>query len=293
MMTPELFPEQFKNAVDDTATRSPRRISWRLIGPLIVLLFWLIAAIGAQWIAPYPADGINPHDVLQAPSWAHLFGTDQLGRDVFSRVLYGAKDAVIIAIGSVGLGAGTGTLLGILAGYGDRVTAWLIMRITDILLSIPNIVIAMVVITILGDGVLDLMIAIAISEVPIFIRFARGNTLALRTLAYVEAAQAAGASRSRIILQHLLRNLVGTLVVLVVIDMGGSILAVAGLTFIGLGPPPPQPEWGAMITAAQSYIPQDWWMAVFPGLSIISAVLALNIAADEWQYHIDPQRHDG
>lgn len=266
------------------------QISWRLWLPLLVLAFWVVAAIGARWIAPYPANAINPNTALHPPSWAHWCGTDQLGRDILSRILYGARDALVIAIGSVGLGASMGTILGLWAGYGGPSAEWIIMRITDIFLAIPSIVIAMVVITILGAGVSDLILAIAVSEMPIFIRLSRGSTLTIKSMPYVEAALAAGASSGRIVLSHLLRNLVGTLVVLATIDMGASILAVAGLTFIGLGPPPPKPEWGAMITQAQQYIPQDWWMAVFPGLAIISAVLSLNIAADEWQKFIDPGR---
>lgn len=285
-----------ESTISDTApepgssSRFHIKITARLIIAVIILGFWIFAAIAAPMIAPYSPTAINSNAALQPPSFAHICGTDQLGRDIFSRILYGAQDALLIAVGSVGVGAGVGTMLGIIAGYRTGIMSWIIMRLTDILLAIPSIVIAMVVITIAGEGVIDLIVAIAVSEIPIFIRLARSSTLSLRSTMFVEAAEAAGASSWRIIVVHLLRNLIGSIVVLGVIDMGASILAVAGLTFIGLGPPPPQPEWGAMITQAQQYIPSNWWMAVFPGLAIVSAVLALNMLADESQQYFDPQQ---
>ncbi|MHB1612446.1 MAG: ABC transporter permease, partial [Sulfobacillus sp.] len=227
---------------------------------------------------------------LLPPSFQHWFGTDQLGRDIFSRIIWGGRDAFIIALGSVVLGAIVGTLLGIIAGIGSDAVKWIIMRVTDILLAIPAIVIAMVVITILGAGVPDLILAIGLSEVPIFIRVARGATLTVREKPYVESSKALGAGFTRTLLQHILPNIFGSVLVVATIDMGASILAVAGLTFIGLGPPPPQPEWGSMITQAQQYVPQYWWMAVFPGVVIVIAVLALNLLGEEIQRILDPRR---
>lgn len=265
------------------------RLPARLWVPVAVLVFWIAVAVGTRFVAPYPPNTINPNVVLQPPSLQHLCGTDQLGRDIFSRILYGTRDALMIAISSVISGAGVGTLMGIVAGYHRGKLEWAVMRLTDTLLAIPSIVIAMVIITILGQGVPDLILAIGLSEVPIFIRLARGSTLSIREMPYVEAARAAGASTLRIVARHIFGNVLGSVVVLGVIDMGASILAVAGLTFIGLGPPPPSPEWGSMITQAQQYIPQDWWMAIFPGLAIISAVLALNLVADGLKPLIDPR----
>ncbi|MHB1683106.1 MAG: ABC transporter permease [Bacilli bacterium] len=257
--------------------------------PLLVLLIWLIVSV-FPGLAPYPPDTINASNVLLGPSLQHWFGTDQLGRDIFSRIIWGARDAFIIALGSVILGAIGGAVLGIVGGTGPEAIKWTIMRFTDILLSIPSIVIAMVVITILGAGVPDLILAIGLSEVPIFIRVARGATLTIRERLYIESATVLGAGFTRILVRHILPNIFGSILVVATIDMGGSILAVAGLTFIGLGPPPPQPEWGSMITQAQQYIPQDWWMAVFPGVVIIIAVLALNLLGEELQRLLDPRR---
>ncbi len=257
--------------------------------PLAVLALWLVISIYPN-MAPYPPNAINAPAELLAPSWHHWFGTDQLGRDIFSRILWGGRDAFIIALGSVVLGAFLGTILGIIGGMGSEPIKWFIMRMTDILLSIPAIVVAMVVITILGAGVVDLILAIGISEVPIFIRVARGATLTVRERPYVESATALGAGFGRVLFRHVLPNIFGSVLVVATIDMGGSILAVAGLTFIGLGPPPPQAEWGSMISQAQQYIPQDWWMAVFPGVVIIIAVLALNLLGEELQRVFDPRR---
>ncbi|MHB1954343.1 MAG: ABC transporter permease [Sulfobacillus sp.] len=257
--------------------------------PLALLAVWLVVSLFPQ-VAPYPPNEINAANALLPPSFQHWFGTDQLGRDIFSRIIWGGRDAFIIALGSVVLGAIVGTLLGIIAGIGSDAVKWIIMRVTDILLAIPAIVIAMVVITILGAGVPDLILAIGLSEVPIFIRVARGATLTVREKPYVESSKALGAGFTRTLLQHILPNIFGSVLVVATIDMGASILAVAGLTFIGLGPPPPQPEWGSMITQAQQYVPQYWWMAVFPGVVIVIAVLALNLLGEEIQRILDPRR---
>ena len=256
--------------------------------PSIALILWIIAAVDPG-IAPYAPNAIQSAQALAHPSLPHFFGTDQLGRDIFSRIIGGSRDALVIALLSVLLGAFVGTVLGIVGGTSTPSVRWLVMRVTDILLAIPSIVIAMVIITILGEGVPDLILAIGISEIPIFIRLSRGATLSVRERPYVEAAEASGAGFFRILFRHVLPNILNSILVVVTIDMGASILAVAGLTFIGLGPPPPAPEWGSMVTQAQQYIPQDWWMAVFPGLVIVVAVLSLNILGEELQRILNPR----
>jgi len=257
--------------------------------PFLVIYAWVLLSLFAGHLGLQAPNQINANLSLMPPGPGHWLGTDELGRDELSRILYGAKDALVIGLGSVLIGAGTGTVLGLISGYGSKSTDWLLMRIADTLLALPAIVIAMVVITILGNGVPDLILAIAMGEVPVYLRLVRGSTLGLRHKEFVEASVAMGAGRLRTIFRHILPNIIGPALVMGTIDMGYAILSVAGLTFIGLGPPPPRPEWGSMITSAQQYIPAHWWIAVDPGVAIVIAVLALNLAGERLQRYLDPQ----
>lgn len=280
-----------QEAVERRPARPSRLARLLLSPPFLVLYVWVLVSLLVGHLGLQPPDQINATAPLSPPGPGHWLGTDELGRDEFSRILYGARDALVIGLGSVLVGAGAGTVLGLVAGYGSRFTDWLLMRFADTLLALPGIVVAMVVITILGNGVPDLILAIAVGEVPVYLRLVRGSTLSLRHKEFVEASVAMGAGRMRTIFRHILPNVIGPALVLGTIDMGYAILTVAGLTFIGLGPPPPRPEWGSMITSAQQYIPTYWWLAVDPGIAIIITVLALNLAGERWQRHLDPQGH--
>lgn len=279
-----LLPEA--EAVPGDRARAGR---WRpVLLPLGVIAAVILAGIFAPWIAPHNPDTIHYGLAQQPPHPGWWLGTDDLGRDILSRLIYGARDSMTIAIGSVAIGGSGGVLMGLVSGYGGRSVDWALMRIVDVLLAIPGVVIALVVIAMLGEGLYDLVIAIAIGEIPVFARLVRGAVLSIREREYVEASRAVGAPTWRILIQHILPNVLGPIVVLATLDMGVAILVAAGLTFIGLGPPPPAPEWGAMLNEAQNFIPQDWWMAVFPGLMITVTVLCLNLLGDALRDVLDP-----
>lgn len=284
-------PTALRAATVQVSRRMPRLVRLLLSPPFLVIYLWLALSLFVGHIGLKSPDAINAALPLAPPGPGHWLGTDELGRDELSRILFGARDALIIGLGSVLLGAGVGTVLGLAAGYGSKLTDWLLMRLADTLLALPGIVIAMVVITILGNGIPDLILAIAVGEIPVYLRLVRGSTFTLRHKEFVEASVAMGAGRLRTIFRHILPNVMGPALVLGTIDMGYAILTVAGLTFIGLGPAPPRPEWGSMITSAQQYIPTYWWLAVDPGLAIVAVVLALNLAGERWQRYLDPQGH--
>jgi peptide/nickel transport system permease protein len=262
---------------------------WRPVWPpLAVIVAIILAGILAPWIAPHNPDTIYYTLASQPPRPGFWLGTDDLGRDVLSRLIWGTRDSMTISIGSVLVGGAGGVLMGLVSGYGGRTVDWALMRVVDVLLAIPGVVIALVVIAILGEGLYDLVIAIAVGEIPVFARLVRGAVLSIREREYVEASRAVGAPTWRILTRHILPNVLGPIVVLATLDMGVAILVAAGLTYLGLGPPPPAPEWGAMLNEAQNFIPQDWWMAVFPGLAITVTVLSLNLLGDALRDVLDP-----
>jgi peptide/nickel transport system permease protein len=269
------------------------RIPWALVVPLGVVVLELLLAVLAPELSPHNPLAIQPSLARVPPRPGYWLGTDDLGRDILSRLLYGARDSLLIALGSVTVGALVGTAMGLVAGYAGGTLDWVGMRVVDVLLSIPAIVVALVVIAILGQGLADLILAIGVGEVPVFARTVRGTVLGLRSREYVEAAQAAGASHLRIVLRHILPNAIGPILVLATLDMGVAILSAAGLTYLGLGPPPPAAEWGSMLNEAQNFIPGAWWMAVFPGLAIMVTVLAFNLLGDALRDALDPRRRLG
>lgn len=258
---------------------------WRpgLLVPAAILVLWVLVAAVPSLFAPFRPNAIGAGAAMVPPNAVHLLGTDQLGRDVLSRVIYGARDALLIAFGSVVVGASVGTLMGMVAGYVGGLVDSVLMRVTDVLLAIPGIVLALAVVTILGQGVPDLMLAIGISEVPVFVRVAYGSTVEIRERLFVLASRASGARPRRVITVHVLPNVVTHILVMLTVDMGAAVLAVAGLSFIGLGPPPPFPQWGTMVADSQQYIPPGWWLAVFPGLAIVVSVVTLNALGDALQ----------
>lgn len=258
---------------------------WRpgLLVPAAILVLWVLVAAVPSLFAPFRPNAIGAGAAMAPPSAVHLLGTDQLGRDVLSRIIYGARDALLIAFGSVVVGAGIGTLMGVVAGYVGGFVDSVLMRVTDVLLAIPGIVLALAVVTILGQDVPDLMLAIGISEVPVFVRVTYGSTVEIRERLFVLASRASGARPRRVITVHVLPNVVTHILVMLTVDMGAAVLTVAGLSFIGLGPPPPLPQWGTMVADSQQYIPPGWWLAVFPGLAIVVSVVTLNALGDALQ----------
>lgn len=259
-----------------------------LVGAVVSGLF-VGTALLAAWIAPYDPVAPSPEGVLQAPSWTHPCGTDELGRDVLSRVLFGSRISLQVGIVAVGIAMVIGTILGLIAGFNGGLWDTVIMRGTDVLLAFPGILLAIAIVATLGPSLINVMIAVGIGAVPVYARTVRGSTLSVRQLEYVEAARAAGATTVRVLSRHILRNISAPILVLATLGVGINILIAAGLSYIGLGAQPPTPEWGAMLSGARQYLRDAWWTAVFPGLAITAAVIGVNLLGDGLRDVLDPR----
>jgi ABC-type dipeptide/oligopeptide/nickel transport system permease subunit len=273
---------------------SGRASRWRwlrnpavLIG-LALIIFWVGGTLIAPLILPYQPLQQNINDSLQAPGGAHFWGTDKLGRDIFTRVLYGTRISlpagVIAVIGSLLIGTSIGALAGYIGGLWDE----LLMRITDVFLAFPTIILAMAVAAALGPSVINAIITIAVVSWPNYARVTRSVVLSVKHNEYVEAARAVGATHRYTLIRTVLPNCIGPLIVLATIDLGNAILIFAGLSFLGLGPAPETPEWGRMIADGIDYADQ-WWVSAFPGLAIFSVVMALNFIGDGLRDALDPR----
>ena len=260
-------------------------------GLVLVLLFLLVAAVG-PWIVPYPEDALGAVHLdwkLQPPSGAHWFGTDEVGNDVYTRVILGARVSLQIGLIITLVAAVIGVPLGVVAGYVGGALGEVIMRVTDVFLSVPALVLALAVVGALGPGIVNAMVALSLVWWPGYVRLVQGKTLALKGETYGEAPRAVGTGRLRIVFVHVLPNCVSPIVVKASMDMGTAILAAAGLGFIGLGAQPPYPEWGAMISHGRNYLPTWWWYSAFPGLFIYLTVLGLNLLGDGLRDLLDPK----
>ncbi|PZG01201.1 ABC transporter permease [Micromonospora endophytica] len=233
---------------------------------------------------PYEAD---PLATLQPPSLTHPFGTDANGRDVFTRVVYGARHSLLAGLGAVALAVTVGTLLGLIAGLGGRIADEIIMRLVDVTMSLPNLLLAMLVLTLAGPGALNSIYAIAIYIAPGYARLVRVQTMVIRRSEYVQAATALGLRRARVVLAHIVPNAFVPLLVLATIEVGTALVAAASLSFLGLGARPPAPEWGAMLAAGRDYFSVAWWTAVFPGLAITFTVLAITVVGGALQRRLE------
>lgn len=256
---------------------------------LAVLLLLALAALLAPWIVPAPPSKIFFTEMRASPGGAHLLGTDELGRDILSRVIYGARVSLTAGLVSVFLAMLSGTALGLIAGYLGGWLDNLIMRLVDAMLALPFLVLAIALAAILGPSLRNTMIAIAIVSAPAFARITRGEVLSQREREYVQAAQALGARDSRLILRHLLPNISGPLIVQTSLAIAAAILAESSLSFLGLGIQPPEPSWGSMLNAARGYLAEAPWMALFPGAAIFLAVLAFNLVGDGLREALDPR----
>ena len=260
----------------------------------IVIIIFILIALFARQIAPYPLEGAGKTNVsnsLLPPSWEHPFGADKLGRDVLSRVIIGAQPALIIPIGVVLIAILIGTPLGALAGYKGGWVDELIMRITDLFLAFPSLLLAMAIASALGRGLERAAFALVISWWPWYTRLVRGVTLSLKERYFVEAAQATGVRDSVIILRHILPNTISPILVQATVDLGTVILAMGGLAFLGLGTQPPAPDWGLMVSEGRTYILNQWWIASFPGIAIFVVVLAFNLLGDTLRDIFDPRQY--
>ncbi len=256
---------------------------------LAIICIIVFCALFADFIAPYPYDEINLENEFARPSLQNLFGTDNFGRDIFSRIVYGARISLQVGFVAVGLAAVLGVFLGSLAGYYGKNVDSFIMRIMDVLLAIPSILLAIAITAAFGGGLTNVMIAVGISSVPSYVRIVRATILSVKEQEFIEAARATGASDFRIIFTHILPNSLSPLIVQATLGVAGAILSAAGLSFIGLGLQPPEPEWGAMLSEARSYFTQHPHMVMFPGLSIMLTIFALNLFGDGLRDALDPK----
>ncbi|MEL6116034.1 ABC transporter permease [Photobacterium sp. SP02] len=253
-----------------------------------LLILLCAAAVFAPWLAPYDPAQMNFAHKLQAPNAAHWFGTDNLGRDIFSRVLYGAQVSLTIGFATVVFSLLIGLPVGLLAGYAGGRVDTVLMRVSDVFLAFPPMLLPICMIAILGPGLFNVMLAIAVSWFPWYARILRAAVLSVRNELYVHSARAIGVSHVTIMFRHLLPNAMTPLLVQVSMDFGYVILWAAALSFLGLGAVPPTIEWGLMIGDAQSLFLEFWWTAVFPGLAIFICVLAVNLLGDGLRDMLDP-----
>jgi len=256
---------------------------------LVVVVFFVVVAVFAPLVAPFDPLQTSWTAVRKAPSAAHVFGTDELGRDVLSRVIFGARASLLAGLVSVCISLTLGVPIGLLAGYAGRWPDALISRFTDAMLATPFLILAIALAAFLGPSLTNAMIAIGISATPIFIRLTRAQVLAVKVEDYIEAARAVGNSHLRIALRHVLPNVVPPLIVQATLAIAAAVIAEASLSFLGLGQQPPAPSWGSMLNTAKNYVENAPWMAVWPGLSIFLLVLSFNLLGDGLRDALDPR----
>ncbi|HET7035432.1 MAG TPA: nickel transporter permease, partial [Thermomicrobiaceae bacterium] len=252
------------------------------IGGGVMLVIILLAVI-APLIAPYSADGQQIAVRLQSPSLQHFFGTDELGRDIFSRILYGSRISLTVGIVAVAIALAIGVTVGLVAGFYGGVVDMLLMRIVDIMLAFPGFLLALAIIAMLGPSLRNAMIAVGIGSSTGFARLVRGSVLSIKENDYVMAAHVIGAPNARIMRTHVLPNALTPIIVLATLELPATILIAAGLSFLGLGAQPPSPEWGAMLVDGRSYIQTAWWLITFPGIAIFVTVLGFNLFGNALQ----------
>jgi peptide/nickel transport system permease protein len=260
----------------------------------VIIILFILVAIFAKQLAPYPLEGAgktNAPNALLAPSPEYPLGTDKLGRDMLSRIIVGARAALIVPMGVVLFAVLIGTPLGALAGYKGGWVDEVIMRITDLFLAFPSLLLAMAITSALGRGLDKAAIALVISWWPWYTRIARGVAVSLRERYFVEAAQAVGVSDAVIILRHILPNTISPILVQATVDLGTVILAMGGLAFLGLGTQPPAPDWGLMVSEGRELILNQWWVATYPGIAIFVVVLAFNLLGDTLRDIFDPRQY--
>jgi peptide/nickel transport system permease protein len=276
---------------------SPGRLAFRVLLSRPTAVFGGVVLIGviglalfAPWIAPYDPLATSWSLVRKAPSAAHWFGTDEVGRDLLSRIIWGARASLSAGVIAVAIAVGVGVPTGMVAGYVGGWTDSLISRLTDAMLAIPFLILAIALAAFLGPSLGNAMIAIGVTATPIFVRLARGQVLAARAEDYVEAARAVGNPPIRILLRHILPNILPPVMVQATLAVAAAIIAEASLSFLGLGQQPPAPSWGSMLNTAQRFLTQAPWMAIFPGLAIFLTVLAFNLFGDGLRDAMDPRR---
>ena len=284
--------------VTDTVDKLPRRRHRGLakfmknraaVAGALIVVFVVVIALLAPWLAPYDPIQASFMTVRKAPDAAHWFGTDELGRDVLSRMIWGARASLLAGVVSVGIAVVVGVPLGLLAGYFGRLVDGVISRIADALLSIPFLILAIALAAFLGPSLTNAMIAIGVSAMPRFVRLTRGQALSVKAEDYVEGARAIGLGDFRIIVRYILPNVLPPIIVQASLTVAMAIIAEASLSFLGLGQLPPAPSWGSMLNTAKDFVDQAPWMSIFPGIAIFLAVLGFNLLGDGLRDALDPR----
>lgn len=256
---------------------------------LVVIILLILCALFPSVIAPYGYDDQNLSEQFIAPCLAHPFGTDNFGRDILSRVIYGCRISLLIGLISVSISCVLGVILGCIAGYYGNKVDNLVMRFIDIMLAIPQMLLAMSIVAALGIGTENLILAIAIGSVPGYARIVRGSILSVKGQEYIEAARSIGASDFRIITRHIVPNCLAPIIVQATMSIASAILSTASMSFIGLGIEPPTPEWGSMLSAGRAYLRDHWFVVTFPGVAIMLTVFAFNLFGDGLRDALDPK----
>jgi ABC-type dipeptide/oligopeptide/nickel transport system permease subunit len=249
----------------------------------------LLAAVLAPRLAPYDPIAPDQRASLQAPGRSHPLGTDVFGRDILSRLIWGGRASLRVGLLAVAIGGGIGTVLGLLAGYYEGWTGTIVLRLTDLLLALPGILLALTIVAATGPSLENVIVAVGISSMPAYIRVVNGSVLDLKTRPFIEAVRASGAVDLRVIARHLLPNILAPVTVLSTLGLGNALLIAATLSFLGLGAQPPSPEWGAMLSQGREFIFGYWWIATFPGLAILLAVIGANLLGEGLRDLLDPR----
>jgi peptide/nickel transport system permease protein len=293
-----------RTSADDVLARAGRqqkiRSQWGLMwqrlianrlavaGGIIVVLM-IVISLAAPLLAPQDPIEMELSDKLLPPSRDHFFGTDEFGRDVYSRVIWGGRISLRVGVIAVSIGMIVGSVVGLFAGYFGRWFDMVSQRVIDVMLAFPDLILALAIVAVLGPSLSNVMIAIGIGSIPVYARVMRGQVLGLREKEYVESARAAGAGHMRLIFRHILPNALSAVVVMGTLGIASAILAGAGLSFIGMGAQPPTPEWGAMLANGRSFLRHEWWIATFPGIFIALIVLGFNLFGDGLRDALDPR----
>lgn len=281
---------------DRVARRRPRwgfarrfvRHAGAMIG-LVLLVILSLSAIFADRISLFDPTRPDFRSRLQPPSLTHPFGTDELGRDVFTRVLHGGRISLRVGLISVAIGAVAGTVIGLISGFYRGWVDELIMRLMDMLMALPGILLSLTIVFALGPSLFNVMIAVGVASIPEYARVVRGSVLSAREHVYVEAARASGVSDTGVMFRHILPNVFAPIIIIATLGLAGAILSVAALSFLGLGAAPPTPEWGVIIADGRSRLRTEWWISTFPGLVIALTVLAINLLGDGLRDLLDPR----
>ena len=283
-------------AVMAKAMQSPARLAVRrffrrpaAVGGLVIISLFIIVALLAPWVAPFDPTQTSWTLIRKAPSWAHWMGTDENGRDVLSRVIWGARASLLAGVISVTIASGVGVPVGLMAGFAGGKIDMVIGRLVDAMLASPFLILAIALAAFLGPSLQNAMIAIGITATPIFVRVSRAATMDAATNDYVEAARALGNSPWRVAVRHVLPNIVPPVMVQATLAIAGAIIAEASLSFLGLGQQPPAPSWGSMLNSAQRFLTQAPWLAIFPGAAIFLAVFSFNLIGDGLRDALDPR----